>query len=192
MGWDHVSMELRWNDNDRGNPKNSRKTCLSATLSTTNPTWTDLGTNPGRRGEKPATNRLSYVTTSNTHVTFHLHFAMSSLTFSKTQATLLFVPLSLKAEFKQNLSEPYYTAELQNLFEPNSTAGTTEFVWAVLYCRSYRICLSRIIMQELQNLSKPYHTAGATEFVWAGLQELQNLSETYYTAGATEFVWAVL
>jgi hypothetical protein len=29
-------------------------------LSTTNPTWPDLGANPGRRGGKPATNRLSY------------------------------------------------------------------------------------------------------------------------------------
>jgi hypothetical protein len=35
-------------------------TCPSATLSTTNPTWPDPGLNPGRRGGKPATNRLSY------------------------------------------------------------------------------------------------------------------------------------
>jgi hypothetical protein len=32
----------------------------SATLSTTNPTWPDPSSNPGRRGGKPATNRLSY------------------------------------------------------------------------------------------------------------------------------------
>jgi hypothetical protein len=32
----------------------------SATLSTTNPTWPDPGSNPGRRGGKPAINRLSY------------------------------------------------------------------------------------------------------------------------------------
>jgi hypothetical protein len=32
----------------------------SASLSTTNPTWLDPGLNPGRRGGKPATNRLSY------------------------------------------------------------------------------------------------------------------------------------
>jgi hypothetical protein len=31
-----------------------------ATLSTTNPTWLEPGLNPGRRGGKPATNRLSY------------------------------------------------------------------------------------------------------------------------------------
>jgi hypothetical protein len=29
-------------------------------LSTTNPTWADPGSNPGRRGGKSATNRLSY------------------------------------------------------------------------------------------------------------------------------------
>ena len=35
-------MEYRWNENDRGKPKYSGgKPCLSATLSTTNPTWTD-------------------------------------------------------------------------------------------------------------------------------------------------------
>jgi hypothetical protein len=36
------------------------ETCLSATLSTTNLTWPDLGSSPGRRGGKPATNRLVY------------------------------------------------------------------------------------------------------------------------------------
>jgi hypothetical protein len=36
------------------------KTCPSATLSTTNPIWPGPGLNPGRRGGKPATNRLSY------------------------------------------------------------------------------------------------------------------------------------
>jgi hypothetical protein len=32
----------------------------SATLSTTNPIWIDPGANPGLRGERPATNRLSH------------------------------------------------------------------------------------------------------------------------------------
>jgi hypothetical protein len=32
----------------------------SATLSTIKQTWSDLGSNPDRRGGKPATNRLSY------------------------------------------------------------------------------------------------------------------------------------
>jgi hypothetical protein len=43
-----------------GEPKYSEKIFPSATLSTPNPTWLDPGANPGRRGGKPATNRLSY------------------------------------------------------------------------------------------------------------------------------------
>jgi hypothetical protein len=50
----------RWNKIWQGKPKYSEETCTSATLSTTNPTWPDMESNPGRRGGKPATNRLSY------------------------------------------------------------------------------------------------------------------------------------
>jgi hypothetical protein len=49
-----------WNEDWQGNPKYPEKTCPSATLSTTNLTWLDPGSNPGRRDGKPATNRLSY------------------------------------------------------------------------------------------------------------------------------------
>jgi hypothetical protein len=52
-------MQHRWNEIDRGKPMYSRKTCPSVTLSTTNPTWTEPGSNPGLRGGRPATNRLS-------------------------------------------------------------------------------------------------------------------------------------
>jgi hypothetical protein len=38
------------------------KTCPNATLSTTNPTWTDPALNPGLCGERPATNRLNHGT----------------------------------------------------------------------------------------------------------------------------------
>jgi len=44
------------------NRRTRRKTCPSATLSTTNPTWTDTGTNSGLSCERPATNRLSHNT----------------------------------------------------------------------------------------------------------------------------------
>jgi hypothetical protein len=43
----------------RGKPKYPEKTCPNAALSTTNPTCCP-DANPGRRGGKPATNRLSY------------------------------------------------------------------------------------------------------------------------------------
>jgi hypothetical protein len=49
-----------WNDDCQGKPKYSEKTCPSAILSTTNPTWPDPCVNTGRRGGKPAINRLSY------------------------------------------------------------------------------------------------------------------------------------
>jgi hypothetical protein len=42
-----------------GKPKSSEKNLPSATLSTTNPTWTDSVANPGLCGERPATKRLS-------------------------------------------------------------------------------------------------------------------------------------
>jgi hypothetical protein len=50
----------RWNKDWQGKPKYSEKTCPSATLSTTNPPWTDSSSNPDRRGGKSATNRMSY------------------------------------------------------------------------------------------------------------------------------------
>jgi hypothetical protein len=36
------------------------KICPSATLSTTNPTWIEPGSNPVLRRERPATNRLNH------------------------------------------------------------------------------------------------------------------------------------
>jgi hypothetical protein len=47
----------RWNENWQGKPKYSEKTCHSASLSTTKPTWPDPGSIAGRRGGKPATNQ---------------------------------------------------------------------------------------------------------------------------------------
>ena len=42
------------------NRSTRRKTCPSATFSTTNPTRTDPASNPALRGERQATNRLSH------------------------------------------------------------------------------------------------------------------------------------
>jgi hypothetical protein len=46
----------------QGNRITLRKTSLSTTLSTTNPTWIDPDANPDLRGERPATKRLSHGT----------------------------------------------------------------------------------------------------------------------------------
>jgi hypothetical protein len=48
-----------WNEHWQGKLNYSKKTCPRATLSTTNPTWLDLGLNLSCRG-KPAINCLSY------------------------------------------------------------------------------------------------------------------------------------
>jgi hypothetical protein len=76
----------RWNENWQGKPKYSKKTCSSATLFTTNPTWPDLGWNPGRRGGKPATNRLSYGTAFTFSYSKICIDALS--THSRTQVTI--------------------------------------------------------------------------------------------------------
>jgi hypothetical protein len=52
-------MEPQWTVIGKEKLKNSKEACQSATLSTTNPTWT----NPGLRGVRPATNRLIHGTT---------------------------------------------------------------------------------------------------------------------------------
>jgi hypothetical protein len=51
-GWWWMSS-TRGNETWQGKPKYSEKTCTNAALSTINSAWTDLGSNPGRRGRKP-------------------------------------------------------------------------------------------------------------------------------------------
>jgi hypothetical protein len=73
MGWDWVHLVLQpqfsllhqsqiIDDDDCGAIGGMQigKTCPSVTLSTTNPTWPDPGSNPDRRGGKSATNCLIY------------------------------------------------------------------------------------------------------------------------------------
>jgi hypothetical protein len=47
----------------QGKPKYWEETCPSAAVTTTGLTCIDPGPNPGRRGRKPATDRLRYGTT---------------------------------------------------------------------------------------------------------------------------------
>jgi hypothetical protein len=51
------------------------KTCPSATFSTTNPIWTDPGSNPGLRSGRPATNRLSHGTADDLELKYNIFFS---------------------------------------------------------------------------------------------------------------------
>jgi hypothetical protein len=59
----------------RGN-RSTRRKPAQCHLSTTNPTWIDPVANPGLRGERPATNRLSHGTTL-TYVFFQLNVLLT-------------------------------------------------------------------------------------------------------------------
>jgi hypothetical protein len=50
---------LRWNDIDRGKPKDSEKNLSQCNFVHHKSQWIDQGANQGRRGERPATNLLS-------------------------------------------------------------------------------------------------------------------------------------
>jgi hypothetical protein len=56
----------RWNDTDRGKPKDSEKNLSQCHFVHHIFHWIDPGANPGRRGERPATSRLSHNTAKDT------------------------------------------------------------------------------------------------------------------------------
>jgi hypothetical protein len=80
-----------WNDIEiltRENQRTWRQTNLSATLSTTNPTWADQGMNQGLHSERPATNLLSHGTVTHYHYFMHSAFVSQPDTWN-SQVTFL-------------------------------------------------------------------------------------------------------
>ena len=70
----------------RGENRSTRgKTCPSATLSATNPTWIEPGSNPGLCGERTATNYLSHGTAS----TQRQRVALTIVNVNNTQYAIL-------------------------------------------------------------------------------------------------------
>jgi hypothetical protein len=84
----------RWNKNWLGKPKYSEKTCSSSTLSTTNPTWLDLGSNPGCRGVKPAINCLRYGTALLWELGLNVKYNLDELRLSQRPCGLRHEPSS--------------------------------------------------------------------------------------------------
>jgi hypothetical protein len=90
------------------------KTCPSATLSTTNPTWTDPGSNPGLRDEIPATNRLSHGAALFAGVK-----VQSSISYDVQNSTYLsFIDL-LIAVTNLKLEPPHYFTVCSNVASTN-------------------------------------------------------------------------
>jgi hypothetical protein len=101
-----------WND-WQGKPKYSEKTCPSAALSTTNPTcFSDA--NPGRRGGKPASNRLSCGTALSWWV---IAFKVSRFLYSKH---VVFVTFRTKNGAQCLLCATRYLERLSASQEQNS------------------------------------------------------------------------
>jgi hypothetical protein len=88
-----------WNEDWQGKPKYSEKTCPSAILSTTNPTRLDPCANTGRRGGKPATNRLSYGAAT----TIHLLLSVIGLIYVSISETELSCPQYLLLVIHHNV-----------------------------------------------------------------------------------------
>lgn len=60
-GDDWISTRLWWDDLRRQFRNIPRRTCPSANSFTTNPTWTDVRSNPDLRGDRPTTKILSHI-----------------------------------------------------------------------------------------------------------------------------------
>jgi hypothetical protein len=66
-----INMERSVEWESAGETEVLGKNYPNATLSTINPAWLDLGSNPVPRGKKPATNLLSYGTTLKIYLNFN-------------------------------------------------------------------------------------------------------------------------
>jgi hypothetical protein len=89
----------------QGKPKCSEETGPSFALSTTDATYLDQGSNPVRRSEKPATNRLSYGTAETTYYT-KLFIEFSGL-HAVSQETELFRITTVRVSNSKQIVTPF-------------------------------------------------------------------------------------
>jgi hypothetical protein len=91
------------------------KTCPSATLSTTNPTWTDPGTKPGLRGGRRAANRLSHGTAQVYHLLLFFHVQHAKISTIMTLAC------------HKKIAQPSSVLILLNILHPHTFICTIQF-----------------------------------------------------------------
>jgi hypothetical protein len=110
-----------------GKPKYSEETCPSAALSTTNPTCCP-DANPGHRGGKPATNRLSYGTASVTVRTWlACELVRCLLRFSKGSFKLRIIILTYGAEpFLRSCQLCSHSTTSQHFKEPEGSSPCSQ------------------------------------------------------------------
>jgi hypothetical protein len=74
-----------WDEDWQGKPKYLEKTCPSATLSITNPTWLDVSSNPGGRGGKPA--NTTWAMARQTDSLYYLFIYLFCSSWGETEST---------------------------------------------------------------------------------------------------------
>jgi hypothetical protein len=97
------------------------KTCPNATLSTTNPTWSNPGSNPGLRGGRQTTNRLSHGTT-----------VIAEVTASYTCLGVVIYELFLEGMYPANVAVFFASYFCQYSNYKNTLRMRTRAVWTVL------------------------------------------------------------
>jgi hypothetical protein len=116
----------------KGKPKYWEKTCPSATLSTTNPTWLTLGLNPGRRGGMQATNRLSHGAAQG------LHYSKTWLQRNRGTRTV-FVSYRFYFIHKNTVSRAYTTQAclIPNACDDGYINIIIEFLHIIFYIKTF-------------------------------------------------------
>jgi hypothetical protein len=124
-GWCDDCGAIDGMNDGQGKSAYSEKPCPNASLSTTNPTWLDSGSNPGRRGGKPATNRLSYDTAIQVIYVTSLSFrAMSGSSYSTDKGSRT-VRREIFAEYFKRIFWCWFGGDKTNLRESVSNGLRT-------------------------------------------------------------------
>jgi hypothetical protein len=140
------------------NRRTRRKTCPTATLSTTNPTWIDPGAKPGLLGQTPATNDLSYGTALNPSYTRHYVYGFINILFHTAYShSLARVYIDLRICFKPLRLRLNHTTISLSITDLHSSTNLTPVLDRDILCppaeRPHKSKLyslaKRLIMKEL-------------------------------------------